>query len=218
MARRDARRDSGRALQRRGPTRDPLPYILVVCEGKVTEPQYINGFKIAHGVTTVRLDIHSSSGNPLGLVERAIELRDESVRDARRADDENLAYDQAWCVVDVDEHPRLDEARALAARSRIELAVSNPCFELWLLLHFADQTGHLSCSAAVTALRRHLSGYDKHLRFGDLANGYEDAVRRARALDKNQEKHGAAGGNPSTGVHGLMECIRQNGQSARLER
>lgn len=215
MARREARRNSGRSLQRRGPTRDPLPFILVVCEGKVTERQYINGFKIAHGVTTVRLDVRSPGGDPLALVERAIELRDASLGEAKRSRDENLAYDQAWCVMDVDEHPRLNEARVLAARSGIELAVSNPCFELWLLLHFADQTGHLSCNAAIASLRRHLSSYDKHLRFSDLADGYEDAVRRANALGKNQA---AAGRNPSTSVHDLMECIRQNGRSARLQR
>lgn len=140
MAARRSRRDERRPLQRRGPTRNPIPCILVVCEGEVTEREYIDGFKAEYGITTVRVDVFSPGGNPLGLVERAVELRNTSRREARRARDQNLAYDQAWCVMDVDQHPRLDEARVLAAKHGIKLAISNPCFELWLLLHFADHS------------------------------------------------------------------------------
>jgi hypothetical protein len=45
------RRGNGHDLRRRGPVRDPLPLILVVCEGAVTEPQYIEGFRIAQAPT-----------------------------------------------------------------------------------------------------------------------------------------------------------------------
>ena len=47
MGRRRPRRGDGGALQRRGPIRDPLPVILVVCEGKVTEPEYVEAFRVA---------------------------------------------------------------------------------------------------------------------------------------------------------------------------
>lgn len=215
---RQSRRNSGGPLRRRGPTRDRLPLILVVCEGQITEPQYIHGFSVARGVTTVRLDVRAPGGDPLALVKRAIKVRDTARAEARRADDEDLAYDQSWCVVDVDQHPQLDEARALAAKSGLELAISNPCFELWLLLHFADQSAHLPVADAARKLTRYLPGYDKHLRFADLDGGYADAVRRAVALERRHQEMDSASGNPSTGVYRLMQRIDANSRSARLDR
>jgi hypothetical protein len=216
MARRGPRREDGRALQRRGPIRDPLPVILVVCEGKVTEREYIEEFRLAHGVTTVRVHVIAPGGDPKALVEHAVALRDSAAREARRTRDMNAAYDEAWCVCDVDAHARLAEAQQIAARSGVRIAVSNPCFELWLLLHFADQTAHLNAAQAVDLVKRHLARYDKHLRFRDVADGYPDAVRRAEALRKRHEELGSAGGNPSTGVYVLTERIRQYSRSARL--
>lgn len=211
-----ARRGNSRDLRRRAPTRDPLPVILVVCEGEVTEPDYVEGFRLAHGATTVRVQVEAPGGDPKALVERAAALRDKAELEARRARDRNLRYDEVWCVFDVDRHQRLEEALREADRSGIKLAVSNPCFELWLLLHFDDQTAHLTPKQARDWLRGHLPGYAKRLRFSDVAGGCTDAVRRAKALDKRQEELGEAGGNPSTGMHRLTERIRKFSRSARL--
>lgn len=211
-----ARRSDSRDLRRRAPTRDPLPVILVVCEGEVTEPAYVEGFRLAHGATTVRVQVESPGGDPKALVERAAALRDKAELEARRARDRNLRFDEVWCVFDVDRHQRLEEATREADRSGIRLAISNPCFELWLLLHFDDQTAHLTPKQARDRLRGHLPGYAKHLRFSDVADGCTDAVRRAKALDKRWEELGETGGNPSTGMHLLAERIREFSRSARL--
>lgn len=205
-----------RTLTRRSPSRDPLPLILVVCEGKVTEPEYLDAFRIAHGANTVRVRVESPGGDPRALVERAVRLRDEADREARRARDQNLRYDEVWCVFDVDQHQRLEDARTEAERSRVRLAVSNPCFELWLLLHFAEQAAHLSSRQARDRLRKHLPSYDKHVSFADASGGYGEAVRRAQALDVRHTAAGSPGGNPSTGVHRLTERIRQFGKENRL--
>lgn len=216
MARRSSRRDDGRDLRRRGPVRDPLPLILVVCEGEVTEPRYIDAFRLEHGANTVRVHVESPGGDPRALVEKAIRLRNEAGRRAVRERDENLAYDEVWCVFDVDEHARFAEARELAASGRVNVAVSNPCFELWLLLHFADRSAHVTTAQVSKLLRGHLPGYQKHVRFEDVRHGYENAVRRGQALDQRHEKLGAEGGNPSTGVYHLTERIRQLGKDRRL--
>lgn len=216
MARRGSRRDDGRDLRRRGPVRDPLPLILVVCEGEVTEPKYIDAFRLELGVNTVRVRVETPGGDPKALVETAIRLRDEAARRARRERDLNLAYDEVWCVFDVDEHARAAEARQLAASGDIHLAVSNPCFELWLLLHFADRTAHVTTAQVGKLLRGHLPGYDKHVRFAEVRHGYADALRRGQALDRHHAELGAEGGNPSTGVYRLTERIRQFGKDQRL--
>lgn len=119
-------------------------------------------------------------------------------------------------MFDVDQHQRLKDARGEAARSNVQLAVSNPCFELWLLLHFSDQAAHLSARQARDRLRKHIPGYGKHIRFDDVSAGYADAVRRAQALEVRHAAAGAHGANPSTDVHRLTERIREFGKEQRL--
>jgi hypothetical protein len=210
------RRNDDRALARRAPTRSPLPLLLVVCEGEVTEPQYLRGFARAQGANTVRLHVEAPGGDPRALVERAIELRDDAAGRAMREGDENLAYDEVWCVFDVDDHARLRAARELAERTRIGLAVSNPCFELWLILHFREQGAHLTSRRAAELLGKHIRDYRKHVRYEELSNGYTDAVERAESLDRRHLEAGTDGGNPSTGVHLLTERIRMLGKANRL--
>ena len=44
---------------------------------------------------------------------------------------------EVWCVFDRDRHPSYQEAFELASRNRrIRLCWSNPCIELWFLMHF----------------------------------------------------------------------------------
>ncbi|MFT7647504.1 MAG: hypothetical protein ACI8Y4_002253 [Candidatus Poriferisodalaceae bacterium] len=61
----------------------------------------------------------------------------------RRRKADGPDFDEIWCVFDTDEHPNLEQAVAEAADSNIRTARSNPCFELWLVLHVADQTAHV---------------------------------------------------------------------------
>lgn len=118
-------------------------------------------------------------------------------------------------MFDVDEHARFADARDLAANGGVNVAVSNPCFELWLLLHFAQRTAHVTTAQVSKLLRGHLPGYQKHIRFDEVRHGYEDAVVRGKALDRRHADLGADGGNPSTGVYRLTERIRELGKDRR---
>jgi hypothetical protein len=207
---------SGGSLRRRGPVREPLPVILVVCEGEVTEPDYVDGFRRAYGANTVRVKVVAPGGDPVGLVERAVQLRAEADDRAERERDENRRYDEVWCVFDVDEHARLRQARDRAAEAGIRLAVSNPCFELWLLLHFVEHSAVMPARRLVERLRRHLPTYRKKVRFLDCSEGYADAVTRAAGLDARHARDGRDGANPSTGVYRLTERIRELGREYRL--
>lgn len=113
-------------------------------------------------------------------------------------------FDEVWCVFDVDDFD-IRRAQDEARRHRVQLGVSNPCFELWLLLHHTDCRDHLSgYQQAAARLRRHVPRYDKtDLRFADYEHGVDDAVNRARRLD------GGPGEcpNPSTGVWRLAQQI-----------
>jgi RloB-like protein len=206
-----------RDLRRRPPRRDPKLRILVVCEGRVTEPGYLRALRSEHRTPLVEIEIDSRGGTPKTLVERAAERKRQAEREAKSQRDDFLRYDEVWCVFDVDEHPKLADARQQARAHGIHLAVSNPCFELWALLHFQAQTAHVERQTVRSRLKRHLPGYDKELPFTALRPHYETAVRRAQDLDARCERDGCPGSNPSTGVHRLAEQIRAQGKAALIE-
>jgi hypothetical protein len=203
-----ARRHDDRPIKRRGPSRQPKFRILVVCEGKKTEPGYLRQFQ--HHVRNPRLHIEAlgPAGVPLTVVETAIEQRALADEEARRQRDVNLCWDQVWAVFDMDDHPNVAVARQLAAQNDIALAVSNPCFELWAFLHFADQRSHIDRVKLRAALQKHHPGYDKELSFAKVHAGYDEAVERARHLDDDATRAGREGRNPTTGVYRLTEAIR----------
>jgi hypothetical protein len=182
--------------------------ILVFTEGQKTEPIYLTHWHRLHRESVI-VTIDGFHASPMQLVEEAVAKRANDLRAARRG--QGAPYDEYWCVFDVDEHPRLDRALELAGRSGISIALSNPCFELWFLLHFEDQwteihrhdaqrrsfemlaCGKVPTSAALT----------------ELVNRYEDARRRAQALDKKHDRDGSPPrSNPSTGAWQLVDRIR----------
>jgi len=207
------RRHDEHSIRRRGPTREPKQRILIVCEGEETERGYFKAFQHAARNPRVHVEVASETGEPLQVVQIAVRLKEKAEGEARSQRDENLRWDEVWGVVDVDEHASLDKARQLALNNDILLAISNPCFELWALLHFQEQHAHLERDKAQVALRRHLPGYDKGLDFQKLHPAYGDAVRRAQALELEAERQAAPGRNPTTGVHRLTESIRKGGNS-----
>jgi hypothetical protein len=151
--------------------------------------------------------IDPSSGVPLTLVEKAV---------ARRKTDPEI--DQCWCVFDVEwprNHPNLDRALQLADAEGINVAVSNPCFELWLILHFQNQTAYLDNRTA-DALSRRLDG-----RLGKRIDGAKymplrrDACDRAADLIARHQRDGTAfpNDNPSSTMYELMAAIEGNRSS-----
>jgi len=172
---------------------------LVVCEGEVTEVEYFTGLRIAERIP-IELEV-DPGGDPKALVDRAV----KSARASRRAKD---PYDHVWCVFDVDEHPKMADAKQKALANKLPYALSNPCFELWILLHFQDQTASLDRHQALRLCQSHMPGYDKHLPPGVLEDLYDDAIMRAEALIRRQQGIGDPEGNPSTGVHELVRIVR----------
>ena len=202
MSKRD-RRDS---LRRRRAFRPPSPRFLIVCEGTQTEPGYFRETRhLEHSL--IELEI-SPGGVPKALVDRAVEKKKDAERLARSQKDSNLEYDEVWCVFDIDEHRLIPEAKQQAGANGIELAISNPCFELWALLHFRDQRAHIERGPLHHECKQYMPDYEKQLPSARLHPLCGDALRRASELDQWQRSRGCEGENPSTGVYRLMERIR----------
>ena len=177
-------------------------------EGEVTEPEYLKGFAKAAKNPRVEIEVVGAAGVPMTVVKMARDKKKDAARDARRERDDNLRYDEVWCVFDCDDHPKLADARQMARDNGLELAVSNPCIELWLWLHFAEQPGMRHRHDLQRMMKQHLPAYDKHVEYADYAERYADATRRARRLDEQAEADSEEGRNPTTGVWRLTESIR----------
>jgi hypothetical protein len=210
MARRSRDADA-RPLRRRTGTRRPKKTLLVFCEGEKTEPQYLEALKRQpeiRDVAAVDLRIETGHGGavPLTLVALAIDARN-------RAAAEEAEIDEFWCVVDVEwprNHPGLSDAVRRARENEIHLAITNPCFELWLILHFNDHGAWLDNDAA-RRLRRGLDGSsDKSLEAAKYMPLVAAAARRAADLETRHQKNGAIfpDDNPSSGMHRLIASIQ----------
>lgn len=205
---------------RRQPFRDLKPTVLIFCEGEKTERQYFEKFAHQHRNSLIRVEVVKKTGVPLPLVKNAIEYKKENETQAKREKDPNIAYDSVWCVFDVDNHPRVAEAKKLANDNKIQVAISNPCFELWLVLHFQESPGKKSCRQFQSLLKNLDPSYandSKSVDFSKYAPGYDQAVERAKRLDAIAQTAGTPGDNPTTNVYELTELILKGSTEAAGE-
>jgi len=180
---------------------------LVVCEGARTEPEYIKGFEREARNAAVTVQIPKKRGDPLNLVKLAVRLTKNADDRARREADPGLKFDEVWCVFDGDVPARLEAARTLAVSNRFGLVISNPCIELWLILHFRENPGPQTSAHLLSLLREFLTHYDKGIDFRDFAGKTEDAANRARRLDERARGEGEPGRNPTTDMFRLVDSI-----------
>jgi len=167
---------------------------LLVCEGGKTEPAYFEALRDELRLSALVVEIvgRECDSAPISVVDTALDLR----RTARR---DGLPYDAIWCVFDLDQHESFTRAVDKARRAGLELAVSVPCFEYWLLLHFRFTTRPFgSCRAVIAGLNEELAacGGPTYSKAADLAELLEP--RRA-AANRHAERVAAARGRKVLG-------------------
>lgn len=179
-------------------------------EGQNTEPYYLTAWHRLYS-RSVQVKIAKYHGPPRELVDRAVEAKKLEDREERAG--RGRAHDEIWCVFDVDQHPKLTEALQVAAAHGIHVAISNPCIELWFVLHFQDQTASLTAADALRQSKRHL-GCGKNLTndaVNSLVDCFDDARDRAAQLDaKHVGDASPPHANPSSSVWELIESIRRD--------
>jgi hypothetical protein len=110
-------------------------FILAVCEGSKTEPNYFNAIKIGlpkNVLETVQVEIIGTGANTLTVVDRA----EKEVEKADRV--RNRKFDEVWVVIDRDSFPpeHFNNAIFRCQGLGYGCAWSNEAFELWYVLHF----------------------------------------------------------------------------------
>jgi len=198
-------------IRRRGATKEPKKRIIIICEGRRTEPEYIKDFSRDKKHPLVECITIDGVGAPKSIVDRAIEEKRKLQGIARKSGNSFDKKHEVWCVSDVDEHPRVQQEMQRATDNGLKYALSNPCIELWGYLHYAQNDAPRHRHEMQRMLTDIMPGYDHAhgatFNYNDMRNGYTDAVTRAKELIRRREEENTPHENPSTDIYLLMESI-----------
>lgn len=191
------------SFRRKTGHKPPRSITLIVCEGE-TEQAYFEAARVRYGLSRAEVVVaeNAEGSAPISVVVCAEQKAQEAG-----------GYDRIFCVFDRDGHESFQRARekigVLATRKRKPLsiteAISIPCFELWVLLHFErSDAGFADCAAVIRRIReQHLPDYLKaeaHTA-AQLMDHLETAVTNANWLEQRAETNAW---NPYTSVHKLI--------------
>lgn len=122
-----------RSFKRRNPHKSSR-LVVIIAEGKNKEPNYFKQFEFRDSRIKLQIispDITNKNNSAKGLLKQAISYKKKETLSGS---------DEVWIVFDSDANSddTLCEVRNRASANNINLAQSNPCFEVWLYYHFFD--------------------------------------------------------------------------------
>lgn len=143
------------ARPRKKTNRQVKSKIYIYCEGITTEPHYIRAYiRFKHPncarlkKAEVPIEIKDTNKNTaLQLVEEAVDFMQHKDFDG----------DEVWVVYDRESPQKYadslhQQAYGLATKHGVKVALSNVCFEYWLLLHLADSAPAMSdCTSLISS-------------------------------------------------------------------
>ena len=125
-----------RSFTRKTEFRD-AKFIVIATEGSKTEPRYFEALAIddryrnprVHVEVLSRVEDDAGSSAPNHILDQLTRYE---------KDNDLVEGDELWIVIDKDkwEDSMLGEITRLVKQKQYRFADSNPCFELWLLLHY----------------------------------------------------------------------------------
>lgn len=211
------RRHQMRKLERKQGNRPLYPRLLIVCEGEKTEPNYFGEIRQKWRIPSLNWKI-LPSGFGTGP-EKVVEFAEFKAKIEGR-------WEEVYCVFDRDKHLHYDEAmtraqninRKLRTKEKGNAAVcfkaipSDPCFELWFLIHFQELTREEQPDEVLRLLKSHVPEYHKSCNgmFSRTINMFQEACKRASELRQRKERTGNA--NPSTDVDILVTRLNEIGE------
>ena len=189
-------------------SRFPRNVVIIVTEGD-TERIFFNSLKQRN----LNIEIKPEKGkrtNARQLVEYCVErikTYELNVEDG----------DLAICAFDIDNNSEKDVKAALdnAENHGIIVALSNPCFELWYLLHFRDIDHHVTSREIRGYLSKYIEDYDKTEDYRALLTPLrKEALARAKNIAKKRDikvirDYADDQSNPCTNVHIVIDTIER---------
>lgn len=135
--------------------------ILILCEDEKSSKLYFQSFrrdqKLKRDLASVDVQvIHPKNHDPIGLVNKAKEMKSKAKRDRN-------PYEEIWIVLDRDGHVNIDKAILTAEANKIMIALSVICFEYWVLLHYEQTTKSFrKCENIISYIKKnHFAEYQK---------------------------------------------------------
>ena len=186
------------------------PLILIIAEGRnVTESQYFKSFQNQHAAYNIKVLLPGHITDPKGMQSTILRYWDQHEMKAEKGD-------KAFIVLDLDcSNDKGKLIRKLAKENgNAKFVVSNPCFEVWFLLHYRYSTrSYLSSSEAVKDLRNFIPEYEKNTDIAPMiADNLDQAMAHAERLIKHYGELGANWPsdecNPRTDVPFIIDVIR----------
>ena len=190
-----------RSLKRPTKNIPPYPRLLIVTEGSKTEPGYFKEIRQAVRLHTSRTFICPSDWgtDPLSVVNYAEHVFTQG-RDNGHGKQEAIpkAFDRIYAVFDRDDHATYDgaltKARFLDGKLKNDnkepvsftAVPSNPCFELWLLLHYQKQLHWIDRTEIFKRLKTYWPAYTKGYSeiYKTLSPNLEKAIKPAREINR----------------------------------
>jgi hypothetical protein len=121
--------------------RAPLPVVIVVCDDARTAVSYFNQLKrvVKEKLTLTVIRNPHDRASAAEVVKEAIK-RSSALQKDKSHDEAD--EDSAWALIDLEGTPDRRRAALKAKRDAkaggIRVALSNPCYEVWTLLHLVD--------------------------------------------------------------------------------
>lgn len=202
----------GRGLSRRVNFREPKKKFTIYSEGRNTEPEYFRAVKKCFMGALVHLELIAPAGVPMTIAEKA--CLDVSKKSKRKKGASSFEEnDEVWAVFDRDEHPKCDEAIAKCQTSGVGVAFSDPCFELWLILHHSDFDRPDDRHDVQKAFQNICCDYDPNGKKTTdclaLMPLVEEAEKRAERQMARRIEEGERPSRPFTTVYELTRRLRQ---------
>jgi hypothetical protein len=158
--------------------------------------------------TTIKILPRKKAGkNPKRVFQKALDLK---YNPSPKYEDQKI--DHIFCVFDHDDRNEVKQVLKDAKEENLNVAISDPCFELWLILHFNLHTSHIPYGKdrALKVLQAHFPEYKKNMKglYSKIKNRQNKAIENAGALrKKHQSDRKSERTNPSTNVDELVSLL-----------
>lgn len=209
----------GTSLTRRTDHRTHRVRILLICEGKKTEPHYFEEFWTEYRHPNVEVcALHGDHTDPQNLVTFGQDIFLHGGDNGHGKKMLPRAFDEVYILFDRDEHPSY--AAAIQAAENLEPSLrndfkkhivfkalpSNPCFELWLVLHYKEVLHLPHRDDLFDDLKQRWNGYDKGATglFAKTKDLLPDACTRATKLNAGSSPY-----NEEKGYAGVLPLVER---------
>lgn len=193
--------------QRKHAVREVRKKYIIATEGEKTEEIYFGKFKEQNFRKNIFIQILPTKKDGDSSPEKVLERLNKFARD--KVFDEDR--DECWLVIDYDNWgvKKLNQIYGESQKRKYQLAVSNPCFELWLSFHQDKSKTPSSCADCIKELAKLLGVYDKaDYDVNKLLKKLDKAIAKSKQLHKNKKEPFPA--QTGTHVYLLVEKLIQD--------